>query len=113
MPAPRYISSLSSFRLSVPDVQHDREHPARVHAGGGGVDGELADGDLDAADALVADAQDALGVGGDDQVDVIGAETRVAEGGLDVLGMIDRQVDAARAAVLWLNRSIASPTVGV
>ena len=32
--------------------------------GGRGVDGEFADRDFDTADALVADAEDALGVGG-------------------------------------------------
>ena len=81
-------------------VQHHRQHPAGVDAGGRGVDGELADGDLDAADALVADAEDALGVGGDQQVDVVGAETGVPQRGLDLLGVVDRQVHAAGAAEL-------------
>ena len=85
----------------------------RVDAGGGGVDGELADGDLDAADALVADAEDALGVGRHQQVDVVGAQAGVAQRGLDLLGVVDRQVDPARAAELVANRSIANPTVGV
>ena len=81
-------------------VQHDRQHPARVDAGGRGVHGELADGDLDPADTLVADAEDALGVGGDQQVNVIRPETGVAQGGFDVLRVVDRQVDAAGAAEL-------------
>ena len=67
------------------DVEDHRDHPAWVDAGGGGVDGQLADGDVDAADALVADAEDALGVGGDDEVDVVGAQAVVAQGGLDLL----------------------------
>ena len=46
-------------------VQDHRDNAVGVDARGGGVDGQLADGDLDAAHALVADAQDALGVGGD------------------------------------------------
>ena len=59
------------------DVQDDGQGAAGVDAAGGGVDGEFADGDLDAADALIADAQDAFRVGGDQQVDVVGAETGV------------------------------------
>ena len=54
--------------------------------------------DLDAADALVADAEDALGVGGDQQVDVVRPETGVPQGGFDILRVVDRQVDAAGAA---------------
>ena len=38
-------------------VEHDRDHPARVQAGGGNIDRKLANGDVDAADALVADAE--------------------------------------------------------
>ena len=82
-------------------VQHDRDHPARVDPGRGDVDVELADGDLDAADALVPDAQDALGVGGDDAGRRRRRPGRSSRNAcLDVLGVIDRQVDAARAAVL-------------
>jgi hypothetical protein len=47
---------------------------ARVDPGRRGVDRQLADGDLNAADALVADAEDALGVGDDDEVDLVGSE---------------------------------------
>ena len=82
------------------DVQHHRQHPRRVDPGGGGVHRQLADGDLDAADALVTDAQDALGVGGHQQVDVLGAQTGVAQSGLDLLGVVDRQVHPPRAAEL-------------
>ena len=80
------------------DVQDDGQGAAGVDAAGGGVDGEFADGDLDAADALVADAEDAFGVGGDQQVDVVGAETGVPEGGFDLVGVVDGQVHAAGAA---------------
>ena len=57
----------------------------------------LADRDLDAADALVADAQDALGVGDDEQVDVVGSQPVVEQRLLDVLGPVDGQEDPARA----------------
>src|SRR4029453_13747224 len=63
-------------------VQHHRDHPAGMDAGGGDVDGQLADGDVDAADALVPDAEDALGVGGHDEVHGVGAEAVVPKGGL-------------------------------
>src|SRR4029450_10139795 len=80
-------------------VQHHRDHPAGMDPGGRGVDGQLADGDVDPADALVPDAEDALGVGGHDEVHVVGAEAVVPKGGLDVLWLVDRQVDAAGSPV--------------
>jgi hypothetical protein len=83
-----------------PGVQHHRDDPARVQPGRGDVQGQLADGDRDAADAPVADAEDALGVGSHDQVDVVAAQPVVAEGRLDLAGIIHRQVDPARTAVL-------------
>ena len=82
------------------DVEHHGEGARGVDAGGRGVDVELADGDLDAADAPVADAQDALGVGRDDQVDVLGPATAAQESALDAVGILDREVGAARSAVL-------------
>ena len=87
------------------DVQDDRDHPGRVDATGGGVDGELADGDLDAADAPVADPEDALGVRHHDQVDLVGVEAVVAQRHLDVVGCVDGQVDAAGPAVLMAEAS--------
>jgi hypothetical protein len=83
-----------------PDVKDDRQDPPGMDPGRGDVDGELADGDLDAPDALVADPEDPLGVGGDDEVDFVSAPSEVLQGLLDLLGVVDRQKDAARAAVL-------------
>ena len=60
-------------------VQHDGDHPAGMQPGCGGVDGQLADGNIDAADSLVTDAEDALRVGRHQQVDVLGAEPVVAQ----------------------------------
>ena len=81
-------------------VEHHRDHPAGVDPGGGDVDGQLADGDLDPADAPVADAEDPLGVGGHDQVDVVGAEAVVAERLLDQVRVVHRQEHAPGTAVL-------------
>ena len=54
-------------------VEGDRKGQARVDARPRGVEGELADGDAHAPGSLVAEAEDALVVGDDDQPDVPGA----------------------------------------
>ena len=64
------------------------------------IDRQFADRDLDAADAPVADAQDLLGVGGQDQVDVAGTGAEIGECFLDRVGMVDRKVHAARTPAL-------------
>src|SRR5205823_1511257 len=91
---------VQQFRPVRADVQDHRQGPGRVDPGRGGVDGELARRDVDAADAPVADAEDGLGVGGDDEVDLAGGQLGGSQGGLDVVGCIDAEVDAAWAAVL-------------
>lgn len=45
-------------------------------------------------------AQDLLGVGDHEQVDVIGSQTQALQGGTHILDAVHRQVDGARAAVL-------------
>ena len=45
-------------------------------------------------------AQDLLGVGDHEQVDVIGPQTQALQGGTHILDAVHRQVDGARAAVL-------------
>jgi hypothetical protein len=70
-----------------------------VDARGGGVDRQLADRELHAADAPVADAEELLRIGGHEQVDVVGAEAERLERGADVLGAVDGQVDPARPPV--------------
>ena len=82
------------------DVQDHRQGAGRVDAARGGVDGELARRDVDATDAPVADAEDGLRVGGDDELDLVGGQLGGAQGGLDLVRRIDAEVDAARAAVL-------------
>ncbi len=71
-----------------------------MHAGRRGVDGQLADGDVHAVGAPVADAEEPLAVGGHDQVDVVGAQAVVAQGRLDAIHVVDGQVDALGPAEL-------------
>ena len=52
------------------DVERDRQGQLRRHAGAGGVERQLAHRDAHAADAEVAQAEDALAVGHDDEADV-------------------------------------------
>ena len=77
-----------------PDVERDGQRPGRIDARGGGVQRELADRDRHAAGALVAEAQDALVVGDDDQADVIAGGSKDVVDPADVIG---RDPDAARA----------------
>ena len=81
-------------------IQHHGQHPAGMDAGRRGVHRELAHRDLDAAHTLVADAQDALGVRGHQQVDVLGAQPGVAQRQLDLVRMVDRQVHPPSPAEL-------------
>src|ERR1043166_2719843 len=60
------------------DIEHDRDHPCGIHAAGGGVDCQLADGYLDTADSPVADSQHLLGIRGTDQVDIARADAERA-----------------------------------
>ena len=82
-----------------PDVERQRHDAAGMDARCGGVDRGLADSDLYAANALVADAQNALGVGDDDEIHVVGIAAVVEHRLFDVILPIDRQKDAARTDV--------------
>ncbi len=55
-------------------VEDHGDGPVGVDAPGSAVDDELAFGDGDAAHAPVADAEDRFGVGGHDEVDLVGVE---------------------------------------
>src|SRR6185312_3576007 len=85
---------LEQFRPVGADVQHHRQGAGRVDAARRGVDGELTGRDVDAADAPVADAEDGLGVGGDDEVDLVSGQLGGAQGGLDLVRRIDAEIDA-------------------
>ena len=90
-----YSGSLSSVRLSVPTSRETGSVSARVQAAAGRVQGQLADGDAHAAGALVAEAQDALVVGDDDEAHVgVGRVAQQLRHAVDVIG---RDPDAAGA----------------
>ena len=80
-----------------------------------GIDGELADRDIDAPDAPVADAEDGLGVGGDNEVHLASRQSRIAQGGLDLAGRIDAEIDAGtgRADSTALPTEVAEGRLGV
>jgi hypothetical protein len=54
-----------------PDIDDHGDRVVRVDSGRGGVKALLAEADLDPAHTLVADAQDALAVGDDDELDIL------------------------------------------
>ena len=59
------------------DVEHHRQRPGRIEAADGRVERQLPDGDPHAADTVIAEPEDALAVGHDDDPD------RVVAGGVD------------------------------
>ena len=77
-------------------VEADRQRARGMDAGGGGVERELAHRDGHAAGALVAEAEDALVVGDDDEPHVL--EGRVAEHAVDLPPVVGRDPQAAGAA---------------
>ena len=95
-----YVGSFSRLSRLVPDIEHHRDHARRVDAAGRRVDRQLADGHFNAADAPVADSQDLLGVGRQDQVDIAGTGAEVGKRLLDRFGMVDREVHAPRTPAL-------------
>ena len=79
MPVAEIQRVVEQFPPVCADIEDDRDHPRRVDAAGRGVDVELADRYVDPAHAPVADAEDALSVGGHDQIDVFWPQPGVAE----------------------------------
>ena len=75
------------------DIEHHRDHAGRINARRRRVNGQLANRDLDAPHTPVANAQDFLRIGGDNQVNLIGPGTDIAKRRLDVFWVIDREVD--------------------
>ena len=109
------IEGIAEQRLVVgADIQHDGQHAIRVDTSAERVERRLADTvaserpqrldapNQDAADALIADAEDALAVGQDHQIDVV----RVAALGQDLL-------DAVAIRVADEDAVGASPAVRV
>ncbi len=81
-----------------PHIQHDWDRPFRIHPGRCDVDADLADRDVDTADPPVPDAEDRFGVGGHDEVHVVGPELQVREGLGHVLWPAGLQIHPAGAA---------------
>ena len=95
-----YIGSLQQTFAVGADIQHHRDHAGRVDAARRRVDRQFADGHLDAAHAPIADAQNLLGIGGQDQIDIAGAGAEVGKRLLDGFGVVDREIHAARPPAL-------------
>src|SRR4029078_10835123 len=66
------------------------------------IDRQFADGDFNSADAPIANSEDLLGVGGQDQVDIVRTRPQVSEGFLDLVRMIDRKVHTPRPPALMV-----------
>jgi hypothetical protein len=70
--APPHVEGVVQQLLVVgAHVQHHRQAVGRGDAATGGVEGELADGNAHAADALIPEAQDAFAIGDHDHLDVL------------------------------------------
>ena len=81
-------------RVVGPDVERDGQGQGRVDAAGGRVQRELADRDGHPAGALVAEPEDPLVVGDDDQPDVV--VRALAQHLRDPIAVVRRDPDAAR-----------------
>ncbi len=100
VPVPDVGGIVEQTRPVGADIEHDGNHTGRVNAAGRGINRQFADRHFNAAHSPVADSQNLLGIGGEDQVDIAGAGAEVGKGLFDRFGMIDGEVDAARTAAL-------------
>ena len=90
------VERIVQERLTVgPDIERDGQGAGRIDARGGRVQRQLAHRDRHPAGPLVAEAQDALVVGDDDQADVIAGGSK---DGVDPVDVIRSDPDAARAS---------------
>ena len=84
------------------DIQHHWNHARGIDSARRGINRQLADRDFDAAHAPIAQSQNLLGVGGQDQVDVFGSGAKVRKSRFDPIQMVDGEVHAARPAALMV-----------
>ena len=82
------------------DIKRHGDGAPGIDAATCGVERQLPDRDLDAAHAPVPDAQDPLGVGAEDQVDVVGTQPERLEGFGDLVRAVDGQIQSPLPAVL-------------
>ena len=95
MPVPR-VHRIGQKALPVrANIEHHRNHARRVDPARRCIYRQFADGDFDPADAPIADTEDLLGIGGQDQVYVVRAGAEISERFLDGIGMIDRKVHSS------------------
>ncbi|CAM5616329.1 hypothetical protein SVIOM74S_07327 [Streptomyces violarus] len=98
--APAEVARVAEQVLVVrADVQQDRQGAGGVDATDRRVEAELADRDAHPADALVAQAEDALPVGDDDDVHVLVAVRAVAQDVPEAVPVLPRQEQPARPPV--------------
>ena len=96
--APAHVQRVVEQRRAVrAHVERHGERHARVDPRRRGIQGQLADRDTHAAGALVAEAEDPLVVGHDDEPDLV--PRRVAQDLRDVVHVVGGDPDAARATV--------------
>src|SRR5258708_8986503 len=82
------------------DVEHDGNHAHRIDPGSSGIHGKLANGNLDATDAPVADTEDFFCVGRHEQINVVGSGAGVAQRHFTQVRLVNEHVDATGVAVL-------------
>ena len=95
------VQRIRQQRLVVrPDVDHDRQRRRRVDTAHGGVQRELADRDAHAADTEIAEPEDALAVGDDDDPDVpVDLGDGVVDELVDAAAVVERHVHPVLAAI--------------
>ena len=71
-------------------IEHYGNHTSWIDAASGRIDCELADGNFDGTHAPVANSKDLFGIGGKNQVDVVGTGTEVGEGFFNSFRIVDR-----------------------
>ena len=98
-------------RVIGPDIERHRQGQGRVDAARRRVQGELADRDRHPARSLVAEPQDPLVIGDDDEPDVVVRPFAQQLG--DPVAVGGRDPGPRVRRMMWLNSSQARPTVGV
>lgn len=81
------------------DVEVDGDGPLRTDARGSRVESELAYGDVGPVDSPVPNSEYLLGIGDNEEVDVVRPQLEGLEGGTDILDVVDGQVGRAGASV--------------
>ena len=81
------------------DVEVDGDGALRTDARGCRVESELAYRDVGPVDSPVPNSEYLLGVGDNEEVDVVRSQLEGLEGGADILDVVDGQVDRAGASV--------------